>query len=315
MKHFGKTIKKSVSMLRRHENTVKNIASGLEKRYQIIKYNFGSKYGRFLNNGTIKNLQYVAPQAVRGSKQLINLEGKKCIQMRSASWIRSKEITSVLKRAPLQLKKNELGSLINIASKTKPLSTFLFVTGSLTTLTQMTLTDSDLDSTVHVDIAEEKKAFDEFMTKIESEKPGKITELSKEDLDKKLNTEGKKPDLDNKKSTTSQRTKSGRKVKPKREPFFNKEKKVKKKKKVDLSSKMGILPKGSVTKTVKISDYDKHLIAWNEHVKDNRVENYNETAGRIDSMGREIDVQPKIECTPVTVKCNELYKPNCFIHY
>ena len=129
MKAFVGTIKKSVSMFRRNKNTIKNLAFGLQKRYlgtkhnfgiRSIKYfgekqNFGSSTIKYLRKEGIKKFKYIKPQTVN--------KGKKNIQM----------------------KRKELGSLINIVSKSKIQLPLIFFTGGLNKLTHFNLLPLDHD--------------------------------------------------------------------------------------------------------------------------------------------------------------------------
>ena len=54
---FGNTYKNSVSMFHRSKNTIKNLASGLQKKYLKNRHYFGSKSVKYLGTKTIKNMK------------------------------------------------------------------------------------------------------------------------------------------------------------------------------------------------------------------------------------------------------------------
>ena len=132
-KTFGSTMKSSMTMIHRNKNTIKNIAYGAQKKYLQTKHSFASKSVKYLGVEAIKKFKYTAPQAARGGKQLFSLEGRNNIQMRSASMINGKE----------------LSSLINMVSKRKFMLPFL-AGGGLTRLTEFSLAGSN-DESVNTD--------------------------------------------------------------------------------------------------------------------------------------------------------------------
>ncbi len=123
IKTFGNTIKNSIKMFRRNKNAIKNLACGLQDKYLTNVHNFASKSVKQLAQERITKFKYTTPQAVRSGKYLFRTESKKNIQMRSAE----------------QMNTKQLGSLINIISKSKPQFPFLFVAGGLNKLTQLNL--------------------------------------------------------------------------------------------------------------------------------------------------------------------------------
>ena len=131
VKTIGSTIKSSVKMFRQNKSTIKNLGCGLQEKYLRIRNNFGSKSVKYLGEEGIKKFKYMAHYAIGGSKQLVRAKGKKSIQMRSGE----------------QMGRKELGSLINIVSKSKPQLPILSITGSLSKLTQFSFLP--LDDTVY----------------------------------------------------------------------------------------------------------------------------------------------------------------------
>ena len=114
-------------MFRQNKSTIKNIGCGFQEKYLIIRHNFGSKSVKYLGEEAIKKFKYMTHYAIGGSKQLVSTKSKKSIQMRSDE----------------QMGRKELGSLINIVSKSKPQLPFLFVAGGLNKLTHFNLLPSD----------------------------------------------------------------------------------------------------------------------------------------------------------------------------
>ena len=130
VKTFGNTIKNSVGMFRRNKSAIKNVGCGLQKKYLRIRHNFGSKSVKYLGEESIKKFKYMTHYAIGGSKQLVRANGKNSIQMRSGE----------------QMGRKELGSLVNMVSKSKPQLPFLFVPGGLDNLTQFNLFTPDNDA-------------------------------------------------------------------------------------------------------------------------------------------------------------------------
>ena len=112
---IGNTIKKSVGMFNWKKNTIKNLACSLGGNYSKIKHNFGKKPVKYLGEQGIQILKSMAPQATRGGNQLVRALGKKNTQMRSGVLMSGKDV----------------GSFINMLSKSKPQVPFLFAGGFL----------------------------------------------------------------------------------------------------------------------------------------------------------------------------------------
>ena len=122
-------IKKSVGMLQRNKNTIKNCAFGLQEKYKItrhnignssIKYfgkgkNFSSRTVKYLEEEGIKKFRYIKPQKFGTAKR--NL------YMRSDTYMKAKGFKN----------------LIYNISKSKPQLPLLFATGGLSTLTHFNL--------------------------------------------------------------------------------------------------------------------------------------------------------------------------------
>ena len=151
IKTFANTIKKSLGMFRRNKNSIKNLSFGLEEKYLRIRHSFGKRPVKYLREGGIKKSKYTAPQTVRGGKELLRTEGKKDIWIGSTSYIGEKQIRPLIKKSAQQMKGQELGSLINMVSKSKPQLPFLFATGGLGRLIQYNLVDSVNVEAVNVD--------------------------------------------------------------------------------------------------------------------------------------------------------------------
>ena len=146
VKTFGNTIKNSVGMFRRNKNTIRNIGCGLQEMYLRTRNNFASKSVKYLGEKSIQNFKYMSDYADGGSKQLVRALGKTSIQMRSGE----------------QMGRKELGSLINMVSKSKPWLPLLFVRGNFSKLTQFNLlpSDDDIKLKAHKDkVAKYKKEY------------------------------------------------------------------------------------------------------------------------------------------------------------
>ena len=121
-KTFG-NIKNSMGMFRRNKNTIKNFACGIQEKCMRTTHNFGSKHVKYLGTEAIKKFKYMAPLTAKGGNRVVRASGKQSIQMRSAEFMRGKEI----------------GSLINMVSRSKSQLPFL-AGGGLMRLTQFGLT-------------------------------------------------------------------------------------------------------------------------------------------------------------------------------
>ena len=127
IKTIGNTIKKSVSIFRQKKNTIKNLACGIKiqaKQYARTRHNFGIRSVKYL--GGVIN-KYKVPQRAR--------EGPLNIQMKSAPQMGGKWFRSLGKRSGVQMGGKELGSLVNMVSKSKRQVPFLFA-GGLMKLTE-----------------------------------------------------------------------------------------------------------------------------------------------------------------------------------
>ena len=187
MKTIGNTIKKSVKIFNRKKNTVKNIAYGIGEKQLITKHNIGSRSVKYLGGEGIKKFKYIAPQTAR--------EGKQNIQTRSAMQMSEKGIRPLIKRLSRLTRGNELGSLINMVSKSKPQAPFLF-TGGLMSATQFNLVssndnnDSNNVETYPKDILKDKEAYNKSMEGTSKELFGhqdkhlKVDKLEKEEREK-----------------------------------------------------------------------------------------------------------------------------------
>ena len=136
IKSFGNTIKNSVDVFHRNKNTIRNLACGLQEKYLKIRHKFGNKPVKYLGEEGIRKLKYITSYAVGGSKQLVRTNDKKSIYMRAAAQMSGKEVIPLVKRSAEQVKGKELGSLINMVSKSKPLLPLIFVAGGLNRVTQ-----------------------------------------------------------------------------------------------------------------------------------------------------------------------------------
>ena len=136
IKTFGNTIKKSVNIFCRNKNTIKNLASGLQENQLRTRHNFGSKSIKYFREEKIRFFKYISDSAVRKSKWLFRIEDRKNIQMRSAAQVNGGKLRSVAKRSVEYIRGKELGSLINMVSKSKPQLPLLLVTGGLGNLIQ-----------------------------------------------------------------------------------------------------------------------------------------------------------------------------------
>ena len=127
IKTFGNTIKNTIGVLNRNKNTVTNLASSFQNKYLGIRHNFRNKSVKCLGEEAIKKFKQMAPQAAKGGNRLAQTQGKKSAQIRSAA----------------QMKGQELGSLINMVSKSKPQLPFLFFAGGLNKITKFSLISED----------------------------------------------------------------------------------------------------------------------------------------------------------------------------
>ena len=139
IKTFGNSMKNSVNNLRRSKKTIKTFACGLQEKYLRIGGNVGSMSVKYLGGESTKKFKYMVPQAIRANKQLFRAEIKKNAQMGSNSQMKGDWLSSVIKRSAGQMKGKEFGSLINMASKSKPQLPFLFAAGSLERATQFNI--------------------------------------------------------------------------------------------------------------------------------------------------------------------------------
>ena len=119
LKQIGSTIKNSVNIFRHN----KNILCSLQEKYLRTRHNFGSKSVKYLGEEGIKKFKHITYYATGESKQLIRAKGKRNAYMRST----------------MQLGGKELGSLINMVSKSKPQLPLLFMAGGFNRLTQFSL--------------------------------------------------------------------------------------------------------------------------------------------------------------------------------
>ena len=131
IKTFGNTIKNSLSVLRRNKNTIKTLSSNKEKKYLITCKNFGNRSIKYLGEQGIKKYKRIVPQAFQ--------ESRKNIQMRSAAQVngKAKGLIPVVKKSTVQIVGNELRSLVNMISKSKPYLPLLFAVGGIGSLYQM----------------------------------------------------------------------------------------------------------------------------------------------------------------------------------
>ena len=143
VKTFDNTIKNSIGMFRRNKNTIKSLACDLQERYLRTRNNFGKKPVNYLGEERIRYFKYTVPYIGEGDKQLVRAKGKKSIQMRSSE----------------QIGRKELGSLINIVSRSKDQLPLLFVTGGLSKIIRFSLVPSDdsIDLNDHKDIEKNKQ--------------------------------------------------------------------------------------------------------------------------------------------------------------
>ena len=153
VKAIGKTIKSP--LLRKIGNTIKKPAM---KTFSNIK-NSMEIFRR--NKNTIKNLKYTTPFLNNGRNQLVRASGKQSIQMRSAAQIRGKVLRPFVKNPAGQMKGQELGSLINMLSRSKPQLPFL-VGGGLMRLTQFNIVPANdkKDCPVTEDQNDKKQYYD-----------------------------------------------------------------------------------------------------------------------------------------------------------
>ena len=141
IKTLDVTMKNSVNMFRLNKNTIKNVACGLDKKIYRIKHTLGSKSVKYLGEEGIKKF-------TQGT-QLIRRGNKKNLQMRTAEFMRGKE----------------LRSMINMVSKSKPFLPLLFAAGGLERLAHFKLREdhgedlqwNDPDSTEHIDKNKKRK--------------------------------------------------------------------------------------------------------------------------------------------------------------
>ena len=140
VKTFGNSMKKSMGIFSRSKNTIKNVAFGIQENYMKVKHNFGSNTMKYLGKEGIKKFKHMAPQAAKGSNQLARTQGKQNIQMRSAVSMGRKVFSPFAKGSTGQMKGQELGSLINMVSKSKPQLPFLFG-GGLMRMAQVNLVE------------------------------------------------------------------------------------------------------------------------------------------------------------------------------
>ena len=132
-KTFGNTIKNTVSMISRSKNTIKKLAFVPQDKYLATKHNIGVRAIKYLGEEGIKKFKYVAPKAIRGCKQNIQMNAK--------------GIRSVVKRSSGQVMGPQLRSLINMISKSKPQLPLLVAAGGLNRLTAFNLVPEDMEKT------------------------------------------------------------------------------------------------------------------------------------------------------------------------
>ena len=145
-------------------------------------HNFGSKSVKYLGEEGIKIFKHTAPVTARGGKQLLRTESKKTIQMRSAVLINGKRFKSMVKRSVEQMKGKDIGSLINMISKSKPQLPLVFVTGGLNKLTEFRLVspDDDLDMKLKNEEPKDIEKVEQNEEKIKMERRNILTARSKE---------------------------------------------------------------------------------------------------------------------------------------
>ena len=147
LKQIGNYIKNSMGTFRQSKNTIKTLACSLQGKYLKNVHKFGNKSVKYLGAEGIEKFKYTAPQAVRSGKHLVSTVSKKNIYMRSVEQIRRKE----------------LGSLINMVSKSKPWLPILFVIGGFNKLTHFNLVPEDnnigmkQDDSVDIDKVKQNK--------------------------------------------------------------------------------------------------------------------------------------------------------------
>ena len=169
---LGNTIKNSVKVFSQNKNSMKTLACGFQEKHMRIVHNFGNEPIKYLGEKFIKKVKYTTLQSTSGSKKLSRSACKKDICMRSAAQMIKKEFRSVIKRSTEQINGKELGSLINMVSKSKPYLPLLFVTGGLNRLTQFKLLPSNdsLEDPKDIEKVEQykeknKKEFGEILEK------------------------------------------------------------------------------------------------------------------------------------------------------
>lgn len=143
-KAIGNTVKKSVGILNRQKNTMKNIACGIGEQCRSTKHNIGNKPMKYLSEGGIKKFKHLSPWATRGAKQLVRVEAKKNIQTKSAIQGFGKKLRPMMaKKSVEQIRGKELGKMINMFSNGKPQIPFLAGAG----LVRLTATNIVADAT------------------------------------------------------------------------------------------------------------------------------------------------------------------------
>ena len=131
VKAIGNPIKNSVDMFRQTKGTIKTLANGLEQGVLKTKHNFGTRSVKFFEGGAVKKFKHGAPQAFKEVTPLINAKGKKSLYTRSVAYMGAKQFRSLGKRSAEYIRGKELGSFINMISKSKSFVPLLFAAGGL----------------------------------------------------------------------------------------------------------------------------------------------------------------------------------------
>ena len=180
IKTLSNTIKKSVNMFCQKKNTIKNFACGIQKQGEKLlrtRHNLGSRSVKYLREEGIKNFKYIAPLTAKKVKQNI--------QMRSNMQTKGKWLKPLVKRSSEQMRGNELGSLINMISKSKSQVPFIF-TGGLMGVTKLSLVDMSGDAMLNFKVEDDSEV--EYPEDIEEsviDKEEKTEKIWKEYLKKK----------------------------------------------------------------------------------------------------------------------------------